>query len=62
MPNDEWVGFVPIEFKEPGSLDGPACKCGAIMVRVSAAECDGVPFWSCQDCGATTGCTDSEGK
>jgi transposase-like protein len=36
-----------------GSLDGPMCRCGTIMVRIPAAECDGVPFYGCQSCGKT---------
>lgn len=59
MPKDEVVGFVGMNAKEIASLDGIPCHvCGAIMVQVAK---DGyAPFWACQTCGATTGCTEEK--
>lgn len=56
MPKDELVGFVGMSTKDIASLDGiPFHVCGAIMVRAEEQ-------WLCLDCGATTGCTEPEGK
>lgn len=43
-----------------GNLDGPVCKCGAIMVHVNSLERG--EYYLCRSCGTTTGCSELRGE